>query len=210
MSREDSDKGRFEVKTNRTRKLGAALGTIAMLLVMALVAGFVSAPDAASAAQYVDSFESRLAPAGEAVKLVSGGDAASGLEISAHARTATAIRPVVSTRSTATRTVRTTGSGQPAATQTAAAPAPRATSSQADAQAILNRYIARYPILKGATVSFGDAKGYQAICYYKSGRIVISTTHTRSLETIIGHEIWHIIDWRDNGVIDWGENVPPR
>jgi hypothetical protein len=26
----------------------------------------------------------------------------------------------------------------------------------------------------------------------------------------MAHEIWHIIDWRDNGRIDWGENVPPR
>ena len=25
----------------------------------------------------------------------------------------------------------------------------------------------------------------------------------------MAHEIWHTIDWRDNGVIDWGENVPP-
>jgi hypothetical protein len=79
----------------------------------------------------------------------------------------------------------------------------------ATAQAILNRYISQYPILKGSTVTFGDAKGYQAICYYQSGRIVISPTHTASLEAIMGHEIWHIIDWRDNGVIDWGENVPP-
>jgi predicted SprT family Zn-dependent metalloprotease len=65
-------------------------------------------------------------------------------------------------------------------------------------------------VLAGATVSFGDARGYQAICYYKSGRIVISPSHTASLERIIGHEIWHIIDWRDNGRIDWGENVPPK
>ena len=211
MSRQDSDKGRSEMKTSRTRKFGAALGTIAMLLALALIAGFVSAPDAASAAQYVERFESRLAPAAATVKLAAGADAASGLEVSAHARTATPIRRVITSTTSVTRTVRTAGSGQPAATPTAAATAaPKASSSQADAQAILNRYIAKYPILKGATVTFGDAKGYQAICYYKSGRIVISPTHTRSLETIIGHEIWHIIDWRDNGVIDWGENVPPK
>lgn len=80
----------------------------------------------------------------------------------------------------------------------------------AEARRILAEYVARYPILEGSTVEFGDARGYQAICYYQSARIVISTTHTASLERIIGHEIWHIIDWRDNGRIDWGENVPPR
>lgn len=80
----------------------------------------------------------------------------------------------------------------------------------ARAKAILAGLIAKYPILQGTTVSFGDARGYQAIALYKSGRIVISSTHTASLERILNHEVWHIIDWRDNGVIDWGENVPPR
>ena len=64
--------------------------------------------------------------------------------------------------------------------------------------------------LSGTTVTFGDAKGSQAIAYYKSGRIVISPTHTASLSRILNHEVWHIIDYRDNGVIDWGENVPPK
>ncbi len=59
-------------------------------------------------------------------------------------------------------------------------------------------------------MSFGDTKGYQAICYYKSGRIVINPNHTASLSRILNHEVWHIIDWRDNGRIDWGENVPPN
>lgn len=78
------------------------------------------------------------------------------------------------------------------------------------AQQLLNGYIRKYPILRGTTVSFGDARGYQAIAYYQSGRIVISKNHSASLERIIGHEIWHVIDWRDNGRIDWGENVPPK
>lgn len=78
----------------------------------------------------------------------------------------------------------------------------------ARARSILASQIAKHPILKGATVSFGDARGYQAIAYYGSGRIVISPNHTASLERIIAHEVWHIIDWRDNGKIDWGENVP--
>ncbi|MCL2503252.1 MAG: hypothetical protein FWE94_01360 [Coriobacteriia bacterium] len=76
------------------------------------------------------------------------------------------------------------------------------------AQAILDEQIAKYPILAGTTVSFGDARGYQAIAYYTTGRIIISPNHTTSLEKIISHEVWHIIDWRVNGRIAWGENVP--
>ncbi|TLM72301.1 MAG: hypothetical protein FDZ70_08485 [Actinobacteria bacterium] len=85
-----------------------------------------------------------------------------------------------------------------------------ASSELTKARAILAGLIAKHPILKGTTVTFGDARGYQAIAYYKSGRIVISATHTATLERILNHEIWHVIDWRDNGRIDWGENVPPR
>jgi hypothetical protein len=50
--------------------------------------------------------------------------------------------------------------------------------------------------------------GAQAVAFYKSGRIVISPTHRASLSVILNHEAWHIIDWRDNHRIDWGENVP--
>jgi hypothetical protein len=89
-------------------------------------------------------------------------------------------------------------------------PATTGNSELAQAQSILAGLVAQHPILKGTTVEFGDARGYQAIAYYQSGRIVISPTHTASLNTILNHEIWHIIDWRDNGRIDWGENVPPR
>ncbi|NTW29327.1 MAG: hypothetical protein HGA39_08215 [Coriobacteriia bacterium] len=81
-------------------------------------------------------------------------------------------------------------------------------SEQEQAQAILDSYVAKYPILAGTTITFGDARGYQAITYYQSGRIILSATHTASLATIIRHEIGHVIDWRDNGVIDWGESIP--
>jgi hypothetical protein len=94
----------------------------------------------------------------------------------------------------------------------AAAPKPAASSSStlAQARSLLASRIAMYPILKGATVEIGDTKGNaSAICYYKSGRIVINANHKASLERIINHEIWHIIDWRDNGQINWGESVPP-
>jgi len=89
-------------------------------------------------------------------------------------------------------------------------PAATSTDELAEARRILAGLIAKYPILKGTTVSFGDTKGYQAICYYRSGRIVINPNHTVSLSRILNHEVWHVIDWRDNGRIDWGENVPPR
>lgn len=105
--------------------------------------------------------------------------------------------------------------GKSLATAPGAAPvaAPTTTSGSGElgqATSILAAKIRQYPILAGATVEFGDARGYQAISYYRSGRIVISRTHTASLDRIINHEIWHIIDWRDNGRIDWGENIPPK
>ncbi len=96
------------------------------------------------------------------------------------------------------------------AVQEAAVDPAAAQSELARARAILAGYVGQYPILSGTTISFGDTPGgYQAVAYYTSGRILVSPDHTASLERIIGHEIWHIIDYRDNGVIDWGENVPP-
>jgi hypothetical protein len=87
----------------------------------------------------------------------------------------------------------------------------RRTDGLAHARSLLASRISTYPILEGSTVEFGDTQGNpQGICFYQSGRIVINPDHTVSLERIIDHEIWHIIDWRDNGRIDWGENVPPR
>lgn len=78
------------------------------------------------------------------------------------------------------------------------------------AKKLLKSYIKKYPMLAGSTVSFGNAHDYQAVSYYSSGRIVISHTHVASVERIMAHEIWHIIDWRDNAKIDWGESVPPK
>jgi predicted component of type VI protein secretion system len=109
----------------------------------------------------------------------------------------------------ATRTVR-TSSTTSASSSSSSKPAASSGDTLSRARAILASRIAMYPILRGSTVELGDTKGNpQAIVYYKSGRIVINPNHTRSLEVIINHEIWHIIDWRDNGRIDWGESVPP-
>ena len=82
-------------------------------------------------------------------------------------------------------------------------------SKAAKARAILAGLTKKYPILQGTTVTIGDARGHQAIAFYQSGRIVISRTHKASLTRILNHEIWHIIDYRDNGKMNWGENVPP-
>ena len=87
---------------------------------------------------------------------------------------------------------------------------PRRSDNLTHARSILASRVSMYPILEGSTVEFGDTGGNpEAICYYKSARIVINPKHTVSLERIIDHEIWHVIDWRDNGHIDWGEDVPP-
>lgn len=99
------------------------------------------------------------------------------------------------------------GAASPA---TQAAPAATSRDTLAEARAILASRIAAYPILQGTTVQVGDTRGNpQGIVYFKSARIIINPNHTVSLTRIIDHEIWHIIDWRDNGSIDWGENVPP-
>lgn len=79
------------------------------------------------------------------------------------------------------------------------------------ARSILASLIAQHPILAGTTVNIGSTPGgYQAVAYFKSGRIMISPSHRASLRTILRHEIWHVIDWRDNKHIDWGENIPPK
>jgi hypothetical protein len=148
------------------------------------------------------SFDGKLAEAVSGDKLSADG---SPMKVLAAAKTMTPVaKPVAAKAYTSARA--TSKSSTRSATVTKASTA----SKLSQAKSILASYISKYPILKGTTVEFGDAKGYQAIAYYKSGRIVISPTHRSSLSAIIGHEIWHIIDWRDNGKIDWGEKVPPK
>jgi hypothetical protein len=77
------------------------------------------------------------------------------------------------------------------------------------ARAALEVQVQKHPILEGVTVELSDTLDHQAVAYYTEGRIVISTAHTASIDHIIEHEVWHVIDWRDNGRIDWGESVPP-
>lgn len=67
-----------------------------------------------------------------------------------------------------------------------------------------------YRHLDGVTVTFGQTPlREQAVAYYEDGEIVIDRAHTAPVEKILAHEVWHVIDWRDNGRIDWGENLPP-
>jgi hypothetical protein len=96
-----------------------------------------------------------------------------------------------------------------AATKKAAKPS--SASELKTAQGILASLQAKYKYLDGVTVSIGTTPGgYQAVNYYTAGRILISSKHTVSLSRILNHEIWHTIDWRDNGKIDWGESVAPK
>ncbi len=78
------------------------------------------------------------------------------------------------------------------------------------ANEILDGLKAKYRDLDGVTVTLGATpRGEQAVAYYTEGQIVISRSHRVSIEKILAHEIWHIIDWRDNGRLDWAENLPP-
>lgn len=182
-------------KTHRTVRLTLTIAgaSVALLLTM----GFTPAANAV-ASSGTGSFSSKLAPVSTTSVVVADSGTAAFSTTSAHVRNATTLPTQ--------RQASTFSGSSSSSTSSRSGTAPSSESAQA--QAILAGYIAKYPVLQGATVSFGDAKGYQAICYYRSGRIVISPTHTASLERIIRHEIGHIIDWRDNGVIDWGENIP--
>jgi hypothetical protein len=196
---------------NHQRKGRFVTATVLVALAITLVAGLVPTGVAAQAATDVPVFRNHLSADAAHGKLAAATDTSLAASLAPRARTATVIPPVVAPKATTVK--RSTGSTGTAAASTSgsteAAPAGGGDET-AEAQSILAGYIAKYPILAGSTVTFGDAKGSQAIAYYKSGRIVISTSHTASLSRIIGHEIWHIIDYRDNGTIDWGENVPPQ
>lgn len=78
------------------------------------------------------------------------------------------------------------------------------------AEKLLGKMKEKYIHLEDVTVSVGvTPKGEQAVAYYTTGEIVINPAREASLDDIIAHEIWHVIDWRDNERLDWGENIPP-
>lgn len=79
-----------------------------------------------------------------------------------------------------------------------------------DAANALRSFQAIYRELENVQVVIGDTpNGQQALAYYEEGRIVVDPDHTISVRALLAHEIWHVIDWRDNGRIDWGEQIPP-
>jgi hypothetical protein len=101
--------------------------------------------------------------------------------------------------------------GVTAARRMARRPRPRPTGELASAQSVLAGLEATYRYTDGVTVRFGTITGgYDAISYVTKGEILINSKHTMNLQFLVTHEIWHIIDWRDNGRMDWGESVPPR
>lgn len=78
------------------------------------------------------------------------------------------------------------------------------------AQKTLQNLKGAWRYLDGATVEIGQTPpGKQAVAYYQQGRIVISPEHTGSINTILAHEMWHVIDYAQDRSLDWGEDVPP-
>ncbi len=71
-----------------------------------------------------------------------------------------------------------------------------------DLWGVWSSIVAQYPILEGTSVSYGDAQGYEAIAYYRSGTVIVNPNHTYPLYEILYHEAMHIIDWRSDGDID--------
>ena len=183
------EKGRSKMKHSNARIAAAGLVT-AFAVVAALLAGFTPTNATAQATAAVGD----LVEATPTVKIPA--------EIAPAAQTAARKRTATTISTTAVK----------ASSKAALKTAYQSTTGElGEAKAILAGLIKKYPILKGTTVTIGTTPGgYQAVAYYKSGRIIISPKHTASLSRILNHEIWHIIDWRDNGRIDWGENVPPR
>lgn len=182
---------------------------VAALLVTALVAGVtvgILSVGVAQAGASGTNYSPKLNPALQPVVKFESSEAAATFVTASTAKRTVAIAPAVTqakTNRVMTSRPATSGSTSSATSSSSS------TTKQQEAQRILNEFIGRYPILQGTTVTFGDAKGYQAIAYYQSGRIIISPTHKASLYTIIEHECWHIIDYRHHGKIVWGENIPP-
>jgi len=78
------------------------------------------------------------------------------------------------------------------------------------AEALLATLQAKYRHLDGLSVSIAPTPaGEQAVAYYTDGEIIISPDRSATIQRILAHEVWHVIDWRDNGRLDWGEDLPP-
>lgn len=82
---------------------------------------------------------------------------------------------------------------------------------EARAQRIFGQLAEKYRLLDDVTITMGvTPNDEEAVAYYTDGQIVINRAHSVSVDEILAHEVWHIIDWRDNGCIDWAEDLPPN
>jgi hypothetical protein len=78
------------------------------------------------------------------------------------------------------------------------------------AKVVLAKLQKTYRYLGGVTLRMDPTPDdRQAVAYYTEGEIVISPDHVATIDKILAHEVWHIIDYRDNGRLDWGEDLPP-
>lgn len=122
-----------------------------------------------------------------------------------------AVKRTTSRTATAAKSTRTTSTNTAAAKPASTKPASSSSDDLATAKSVLASLQNKYKYLDGVTVKMGDTpNNYQAVAYMGRGVIVINPKHTASISTILKHEIWHIIDYRDNGKIDWGERVAPK
>jgi hypothetical protein len=190
------------MKNNKNGVRTLSIGVATTLVAFVVAVGVISGAPNASAVEW-SSVQARLGAANPVAVKVAAEETVV-IQTSPLPKQKTEI--VVQTATTSGSTAKKTSSKS---TSSSTSSSSSGTSDLAKAQSILAGLIAKYPILKGSVVTIGSTpNNYQAVCYYKSGKIVINPNHTASLSTILRHEVGHIIDWRDNGVIDWGESIP--
>ena len=101
-------------------------------------------------------------------------------------------------------------SAESSATRSQTQPAVDTAAEQKRVDELMATYARRISGLDGIHVTMGQTpQGEEAVAYYTANQIVIDTEHKVDIEKILAHEIWHIVDFRDNGRLDWGEDLPP-
>jgi hypothetical protein len=161
---------------------------------VALLLSLIMASLALTAVAAGASVDSLKVPVKPAAKLPMVGDA-----IPANPSTATIAQMVAQKQAEAAAAAE---AARIAAEQTAAAQAVAAeeqaaqvvAAEEGDAWSILASFG-----VPGTSIGYGDANGYEACAYYKSGYIVISPNHSTDLYTLIAHEVNHILEWRSSG-----------
>lgn len=75
------------------------------------------------------------------------------------------------------------------------------------AQQILDFQILKNPILQGTKIYIQNCpNNWQGCAFYELGVIWIDPDHKQPLKEIVVHECNHIIDWRQDGDIDYNDN----